>query len=169
LPITLTATYHQRPDIAQFLVEKGARLDLYTAVAIGELDMVQELINSGYKAVDDFNLDGFNPLQLACFFNQETTALWLIEQGADVNAVNQNKNSIRPVHAAAAGGNLTILSALLAAGANPNQQQAGGFTPMHTAAQNNNPAMTALLLMHGADPNIANDQGQIPHECAPNR
>ncbi|MCA9927776.1 MAG: DinB family protein, partial [Anaerolineales bacterium] len=123
LPITLTATYNQRPDIAQFLVEKGARLDLYTAVAIGKLDTVQELINSGYKAVDDFNSDGFNSLQLACFFDQEATALWLIEQGADVNAVSQNKNSIRPVHAAAAGGNLTILSALLAAGANPNRQQ----------------------------------------------
>lgn len=168
LPIALMAAYHQQRDVAQLLVDNGAHLDLFTAAAVGKLETVQELINSGYKALNDINLDGYNPLHLACFFNQEPTALRLIEQGADVNAVSQNKSRLRPVHAAAAGGNLAILSALLAAGADTNAQQEGGFTPLHAAAQTNNQAMTALLLTHGADPNIANAQGQIPHELSPN-
>ncbi len=164
LPLTLTATYQHKKECAALFVEKGAYLDSFTAAAIGNLERVQSLINSGNMECDQVNLDGFNALQLACFFAQEPVANWLIEQGANVNTVAQNKTRICPVHAAAAGGNLTILQALLTAGANPNAQQEGGFTPLHTAAQNNNQAMTALLLTHGADPNIANDQGQIPHE-----
>jgi len=164
LPLTLSATYQHKKEIASLFVEKGAHLDLFTATAVGNLERVQSLINSGYMELHQCNLDGFNALQLACFFDQEPVALWLIEQGANVNTVAQNKTRICPVHAAAAGGNLTILKALLTAGANANAQQEGGFTPLHTAAQNNNQTMTALLLMHGADPNITNDLGQIPHE-----
>lgn len=169
LPITLAAIYQHKKEIANLLVEKGAHLDLFTAAAIGNLERVQSLINSGYMDCDQVNLDGFNPLQLACFFNQEPIALWLTKQGANVNAAAQNKTRICPVHAAAAGGNLTILEALLTAGANANAQQEGGFTPLHTAAKNNNQPMTAILLMHGADPNITNDQGQIPHELSIDR
>ena len=166
LPITLAAAYRRQQDIVDFLVEAGADLDLFTATAVNQMERVQKQLDSGYWQINQTNIDGFNPLQLAAFFGHEALALWLIEQGADINAASANTSRIQPVHAAAAIGNLTILNALLEAGADANAQQAGGFTPLHAAAQTNNIEMAQLLLDAHADPAIANDKGHTAKEIA---
>jgi ankyrin repeat protein len=112
--------------------------------------------------VNEYSRDGFTPLQLACFFGHEEIALWLMDQDADVNAVAKNKQQVRPVHAAAANGNLTLLQALLARGADVNARQEGDFTPLHEAANNGHMAMAQLFLQHGADVNAKSAQGQTP-------
>jgi uncharacterized protein len=166
LPITLAAAYRRQKEMVDYLIDAGAYLDLFTSTAVGLFDRVQEKINRGYWQVNQINIDGFAPLQLAAFFGHEAIAIWLIEQGADVNATAANASRIRPVHAAAAIGNLTILNALLKAGADVNVKQAGGFTPLHAAAQSNNLELAALLLEFGADQSIKNDADQTAYDIA---
>ena len=56
----------------------------------GDLARVQELVDAWPGYANQMARDGFSPLQLACFFNQEAVALWLISHGADLCFVAQN-------------------------------------------------------------------------------
>jgi hypothetical protein len=166
LSLVLTAVYHHEPEIAQLLVEAGAELSIFSAAALGNLAKVQAFVQEWDGFVNEYNTDGFTALQLACFFGQPEIALWLIEQGADVNAIARNPMKISPVHATAANGNLSLLRTLLEKGANVNAQQQGGFTPLHEATHANNPAMVQLLLEFGADKTLVNEDGRTPLEQA---
>ncbi|MCB9419869.1 MAG: ankyrin repeat domain-containing protein [Ardenticatenaceae bacterium] len=166
LPLILTAQYHGQTEIVNLLEEAGAKIDLFTASAIGRFNVVQHEIEQWPEDVNEYGRDGFTPLQLACFFGHEAIALWLIEHDADVNAVAQNGMAIAPIHAAAANGNLNILKALLAKGADVNARQQGGFTPLHTTADSNSPEMARLFLEHGADRDAVRDNGQTALDLA---
>lgn len=162
LPLVLTATYHHQPEITRLLVAAGANLSIFSAAAVGDLERVQAHLQAWGGWLNEYHTDGFTPLQLACFFGQPEVALWLIEQGADVNAVAKNPMKITAVHATAANGSLTILRALLTKGADVNAQQQGGFTALHEAARADNAAMLQLCLEFGADSAITSDEGQTP-------
>ncbi|HUM71387.1 MAG TPA: ankyrin repeat domain-containing protein, partial [Chloroflexota bacterium] len=157
LPLVLTAAYHNEAEIAQTLVTAGAKLSIFSAAATGSLEKVQAHVAEWDGWLHEHNTDGYTALQLACFFGHETTALWLIEQGAARNAMK-----ITPVHAAAANANLAVLRALLAKGANVTARQQGGFTALHEAARTNNVTMAQLCLEFGADPALTTDDGQTP-------
>ncbi|MCA9918714.1 MAG: ankyrin repeat domain-containing protein, partial [Anaerolineales bacterium] len=132
----------------------------------GDLERLQALVEEWSERLQHFAKDGFTPLQLACYFNQEAAALWLIEQGADVNAVAQNPMRIAPIHAAATHGNLIILRALLENGAEVNAAQEGGYTAVHQAAHRNNVPLAQLLLEFGADPHQPDAKGQSAVQLA---
>lgn len=166
LSLILNAAYQHRPDLVETLIESGAYAGIYEGAATGRLEMVQQEVADWSGWLNRINIDGFNPLQLACYFGQAEVALWLIDQGADVETVAQNGSGIRPVHAAAASGSLPILEALLQRGAGINTAQTGGFTPLHQAAHRGDEAMVRLFLAHGADRTLQNEQGQTPRDVA---
>ncbi len=166
LPLLMNAIYQRKTAIIKTLRAAGAEPDVFAAAALGDLDRLQALAEqwSGYLHI--FARDGFTPLQLACYFNQEAAALWLIEQEADVNAVAKNKMQIAPIHATATHGNLAILRTLLEKGANANAEQEGGYTAVHQAAHRNNVPMAQLLLEFGADPHQPDVKGQSALQLA---
>ncbi len=161
----LTAIYHGHKKIAQNLAARTEELFIFEAAALGDLEKVQFWVQEYEPLKNFYNVDGFTPLQLACFFGHESVALWLIAQKADVNAMAKNRQQVRPVHAAAASRNLMVLKTLLENGAEVNARQEGDYTPLHEAANQNNLEMVKLLLSHGADKTaVAN--GKTPHEVA---
>lgn len=161
LSVVLAALYRGHDAIVSDLIKAGADLDIFDAAALGRLDVVQEYVDDWDGWLNEYGRDGFTPLQLACYFGQEETALWLVEHGADVDAVAQNPQQIRPLHAAAAGkSTLDLLRALLEHGADPNARQSGGFAVLHTAADRGDVEMARLLLEHGADPDVKDDEGR---------
>lgn len=167
LSLVLAALYRGHDAIVSDLLEAGADLDIFDAAALGRLDVVQEIVDAWDGWVNEHGRDGFTPLQLACYFGQEPTALWLLEHGADVSAVAQNPQQIQPLHAGAAGkGSLNLMRVLLEHGADPNARQSGGFTPLHTAADRGDVEMARLLLEHGADLAVEDDEGRTPPDLA---
>ncbi len=126
LPVVLVALYNGHRAVAEALVDGGATLHIFEAAALGHLERVQAVAEKWPGWINEFSKDGFTPLQLACFFGQEATALWLIEQGAKVNTVARHPFGLSAIHAASANGNLTVLRTLLEQGAAVNARQAGG-------------------------------------------
>jgi ankyrin repeat protein len=166
LPLLMNAIYQRKTAVIEALQAAGAEPDIFAAAALGDLARLQTLAErwSGYLNI--YARDGFTPLQLACYFNQEAAALWLIEQGADVNAVAKNKMRIAPIHATATHGNLAILRALLEKGAAVNAEQEGGYTAVHQAAHRNNVPVAQLLLTFEADPHQPDIKGQTALQLA---
>jgi uncharacterized damage-inducible protein DinB len=166
LPLLMNAIYQRKTAVADAFVAAGAEPDIFAAAALGDVARLQTLAEMWSGYLNFFAKDGFTPLQLACYFNQEAAALWLIEHEADVNAVAKNKMKIAPLHAAATHGNLTILRALLEKGAEVNAAQEGGYTAVHQAAHRNNVPMAHLLLEFGADPHQPDANGQTALQLA---
>ena len=83
----------------------------------------------------------------------------LLEAGARIDAKMHQGATI--VHAAAEGGNLEVLEAILKHPKCPDVNAATdlGFTPLMSAASNHKPAAAARLLKAGADPNRADKSG----------
>ena len=67
-----------------------------------------------------------------------------------------------PLIRAAHNGHLAAVSALLAAGADPNAVDAGDNTPLHWAAMRGHVEIITKLLKAGGDPASANAQGRAP-------
>jgi uncharacterized protein len=155
----LTALYNGQNDVARLLVELGAPLDLHDACATGDLDRVRRMLAEDPSLLDQRSADGFPPLGLAIFFRQPDVAKFLIERGADVNAVAENAQRVAPVHAAAAVRDHQSMRMLLERGADPNAKQQMDVTPLHGAASRGDIDMAKLLLAHGADPHAVMSDG----------
>lgn len=166
LPLLMNAIYQRKTAVIETLQSAGAELDIFAAAALGNLEKLEALIEEWSSRLNQFAKDGFTPLQLACYFNQDAAALWLIQQGANVNAVAKNQMKIAPIHATATHGNLTIMRALLENGADINIAQEGGYTAVHQAAHRNNVSMAQLLLKFGADPHQPDAKGQTALQLA---
>lgn len=164
--VVLAATYNMKPDVVSALVELGAPIDIFEASVLGNVDRIREILDGHPDRVSEPAPDGFTPVALAGFFGQLPAVEALIAAGADVTAAAKNALRVQALHAAVAGRNLEIATAVLAAGADPNAQQQAGFRPMHEAGTHANRKLAELLLAHGADPALPNDEGKSAIDVA---
>lgn len=162
----LTAIYHGKSDIAQLLVERGARVSFGEAVALGDADRVRSMLAADPQLLHSRSADGYPAAGLAIFFRHPELARWLVEQGADVNAAAQNANNVAPVHAAAAVCDHGTMRLLLERGADVHARQQLDYTALHGAASRGDIEMAKLLLAHGADRDAKGSDGMTPAAIA---
>jgi ankyrin repeat protein len=150
--------------LMKFLLDRGAALDVpnhlgYTPVYVTlfayprpRWGLFELLLARG--APYDINL--------ACVKGDIDTVRSLL--AADAGAVHfQASCKKRPLSCAAEFGRRDIVALLLAAGADPNAQEADGYRtfPLVAAAKHNDLAMVEMLLEHGADPNAMIDAAEV--------
>ena len=156
----MTTLYHQRRDMADVLLESGLELDVFEAAALGRVKRVSQLIDVDSALVNAWSPDGFSTVHYPAFFAQAEAAQLLIKRGANVAAVAKNDMMVQPLHSAAAGGSVEVVTLLLEAGAPVNAKQQAGFTALQAAALSNRLDMARVLLDHGADPELCADDGK---------
>jgi ankyrin repeat protein len=162
----LVAAYHLEPNLAGFLADRIATLNIFEAAAIGRTTHLVRLLARDPELVNARADDGYQPLGLACFFGHLEAAEYLVRAGASVNSSSNNASNVTPLHSAAAGRHAPVVRMLLKNGANPNVRERGGHTPLHTAAINGDAESIQLLILGGADLQIRNTEGNIPLDLA---
>ena len=88
----------------------------------------------------------------------------LINQGADVDTVTQNRTT--PLMIAAQYNNAEAVKAFIENGAELNIQNKTGNTALHFAASNNSSDVVMAIINAGAALNIKNKKGKTPLDCA---
>jgi ankyrin repeat protein len=118
---------------------------LFEAIAAGDRDSVQRLLDEQPELISSHNSDGLSPLVVALYRSQRDIAQDLLAR-------------LRPeqlsIHEAAAAGVMPRLEQLVAADpASVNAWSPDGFQPLGLAAFFGHPAAVELLLAHGGEVN----------------
>lgn len=132
----------KRTDLNKLTVKEIHESFLYSC-RNGELNKLEQLlahcnesnveINTSQKGESKSNL-GWTPLHLASYFGHKTVVEFLLDQGADINAVNDSGDT--PLHKAAFVGREDIVCVLLARNANINIVNGEGSTPRDVCKDN---------------------------------
>jgi ankyrin repeat protein len=165
----MSAVYHRQQPIARLLIERGARLDVFEASAVGAAGRLEAALAADRDAVRRLSPDGWTPLHLAAFFGHVRATEVLLAHGADTATVSKNATGNTPLHAALAGGHAMVAGVLIGAGADVNALSAGGWRPLHIAVSNGHLDSVKALVAQGADVNAVNDAGQTPLAVATHR
>nr|WP_299454833.1 ankyrin repeat domain-containing protein [uncultured Microscilla sp.] len=127
------------------------------AVRSGNLSTVKQHLSKYPEAVNQKNAQGFTPLILAAYYDQLPVVAYLIEQGADISAVDASGNTA--LMGACFKGYEQLVSQLIALGADVNVRNVQGATALIYACMFDKQAIAQLLLEHGADASIKDTQG----------
>jgi uncharacterized protein len=166
LSAVMQACYHGHSEIVDLLLASDPQLNVFEAAALGRPERVRALVDDDAELIRSWSPDGFTALHFACFFGHPEIAEFLLERGAEVNAVSRNELGVTPLQSAAAGTHARAAELLLRAGADVHPAHPSGFTPLHSAAANGDRRTAELLLEHGADPARAKDDGKTPVDLA---
>lgn len=148
------------PAVAKLLLDRGAEVTLHAAVALADIQRVQELV-SRYPGVvrRDNHWSKGGLLSLAVKHGHLEIVRLLLDLGADVDErvlvteVEEPTPSWgAPLWHAALAGRRDIAALLLDRGADPNANVYASGWPLRNAYQRNDEALKRLLLERGAKP-----------------
>ena len=130
-----------RPEVARYLLDKGAEADIFAAAMCGAMDVVRRLVESDKEC-------------LGLTISQQT-----FPPGPEHDVQNIMTFTIgggcSPLHAAAIGNQPEMIKLLIELGLDPNVR--GGYdesTPLHQVAWNDNLVAAKALVENGASVNI---------------
>jgi ankyrin repeat protein len=162
----LLAKYYRQEALADYLLTRHPKLDLFNLCVAGQVEPVLAGIERDSTLLEAHSGDGWTPLHLAAFFGHRGLAQALINHGAQVDSRSTNAMVNTPLHAAAAGGKTALVELLLQNGASVNAKQEGGWTALHAAAQSGDREMVEVLLANGAEASARAANNQAPLDLA---
>ena len=156
------ALYRGNKTAALAIASKKPELDTFEASVIGDLESLKKIVSHDAASVSSYSPDGFTALALASYLGQKEAVDYLIEKGADVNALARNETGFTALTGAVTQNQNEIAKVLVKNGARVNHRYEGGFTPLMHAAYNENVELVSFLLQNGADPTAKNGEGKSP-------
>ncbi len=135
-------------DIANYLLDNNARIDIFCAAMLGQKDVVASLIKMRPGIVNVPGPHKF-PLLYHVAISGDVSIADMVKPHIDDKRIAGNCN--RSLQAAARGGNTSMIEWLFANGADdPNTKDVLGRTPLQIASEKNYKEAVMLLKEHGA-------------------
>ena len=150
------------PNITSALLEKGARLDVFMAIGLGDLDRVRQIILADPSLIQAVKRNR-TPLHEAARWGLTGITTLLLRSGAQIDARTPSDTGLTALHWAVVGNHPAVAELLLENGADPNltlQHDEARAPALYFAAVNGYTAMAEKLLEYGADVNAHCD---TPH------
>jgi palmitoyltransferase len=122
---------------APYDARRVTQLDIFAAARQGNVERIRALNESGRAGATDRDEDNTTPLHWAAINGQDATCTYLIEQGAEANAVG-GKELATPLHWAARNGHVKTIDLLIQRGADPRLLDAQGHNCLHSVTQTGN-------------------------------
>ena len=166
ISVLLLAMYYRKGDIVNVLLKYKTEFDLFEAAAIGRLDFFIKKIETEQEDINQYSVDGFTPLGLACFFGKKEMVKYILEKNANPNLASRNDFKVAPLHSAVAANEIEIVKLLLSNVANVNAQQMNGVTALHSAAHIGSLEIVKLLLKNGTEKNTKTAENKIAMDFA---
>lgn len=140
--------------------------DLYEAAEIDDLLRVKRILQANPSLIHGKDEYEFSVMHAAVATDNEELVEYLIRQGADVRA--KNDEGITPLHIALYP---EIASLLIRHGADVNAAANDGSTPLHAQVSDGEERLDVVeaLLRHGADKSRKDRSGQTPIDIARSR
>jgi ankyrin repeat protein len=117
-----------RPEAAKLLIARGARPNIFGAIAINREDLVREIIDDN-PAMLEYKLPSIEhertPLHVAVSKNLPDMVMLLLELSADIRARDHDGKT--PLNLSTSRTDKSIVAALIAAGADPKEQNPNTF------------------------------------------
>ncbi|KAH9066762.1 ankyrin repeat-containing domain protein, partial [Lactarius vividus] len=161
------ASYHQKPEIIQVLLDHCAKANSETAIEKVGVRAAQLLPERGV-GVKTQHKDGLTPLHIASYHGKFKVVRLLLDHGAAANA--ETDNGENPLHKVSCGkyesqeDGAGIAQLLLEHGVDVDVPRTDHSTPLHVASRYGNLAIARLLLNRGANAsaNAMGDLGSTP-------
>ena len=158
-PVLWGASRHaQSLPLVHALLDAGADpndgVTLPLAASAGDIPMLEALLARGANVDQRWASDGSTALYAILQWSRTADGvLWLLDHGADPNAVFA-ENGETPLHVAARAWDVPVVEAMVAHGADITRRRTDGRTPYAVAELNGNRAVADWLLAHGASPEL---------------
>lgn len=123
---------------------------VFAAATGGDLPAVREAVDKDPSLITATEWDNATLLHDAVGQKRQSVAAYLLDKGADVNAVT--KGGLTPLHMAAQNGDIAMMTLLLEPGRNTkiDSVDSKGWTPLDRAVKWDHPDAAEFLKQHGA-------------------
>ena len=129
----------------------------------GTLTQLKKAHLADASIINRINNEGYAPLTLACYYNNNEVAKYLIEHSEDIDS---NSGYGTPLMAATVKKNTQLIELLLKKGADPNKTDANGSTALHYAVIFNFNDIVALLVNANASKTLRDNRGKTASDYA---
>jgi ankyrin repeat protein len=145
--------------LVKTLLEAGADpndgVTLPMAASAGDIPVLEALLAHGANVDQAWASDGSTALYAILNWSRTPDgAVWLLDHGADPNAVAPEGGET-PLHAVARAWDVALAEVMVAHGGDIERRRVDGRTPYAVAELNGNRAVADWLLAHGASPELS--------------
>ena len=165
-PLLLAARYNDE-DVVEYLVERGASLDLqdiedrdaiHHAVMGGKIRNILRLIELGANVLKEDKFNRRSLVHLAAECGHTDVVRLIVEHGADANKASYY--GITPIIVASQNGHLETIQVLQKNGCNLHKGDDEGYLPLHYAAEGDHTDVVKFIIHNGGKVEAKTEKGK---------